>query len=160
MSKVALILGLLLAAGPSLALERQVIQAGPSQSQDHSTAAVFYQAIGKARDPEGKWTWRPVGTLGFVEGRDLPGNRDDVWLAGGGVRFQRIRADGRVSPLFVETQALLSEGNTNALTGQLQFGTAVGWSGERWEVLVRHLSNAGIDEPNRGETMLLMGYTF
>ncbi|RDI99046.1 hypothetical protein DVT68_11215 [Dyella solisilvae] len=37
---------------------------------------------------------------------------------------------------------------------------ALGWQGERWSLQVRHVSNAGLKDPNLGETMLLLGLAF
>jgi hypothetical protein len=102
----------------------------------------------------------PVASLGFVQRRDEPGSQEHVWLAGGGARWHWTSKDGVQWPVFLETQVLGAHGRTDALSGPIQFGTAVGWSGERVEVMVRHLSNAGLKGPNRGENQLLVGWKF
>ena len=44
------------------------------------------------------------------------------------------------------------------LSGALQFMSGIGWSAERWSVSLRHLSNAGIEGRNHGETFLTVAY--
>jgi hypothetical protein len=36
----------------------------------------------------------------------------------------------------------------------------LGWQGKHFSVQVRHISNGGFHEPNRGETMGLIGFAF
>ena len=50
--------------------------------------------------------------------------------------------------------------DNRTLSGPLQFLTAIGWSAERWSVSLRHLSNAGIEGRNHGETFLVVGFRF
>ena len=38
--------------------------------------------------------------------------------------------------------------------------TTVGWQGQRFSVQLRHISNGSLHEPNRGETMALVGVAF
>lgn len=102
----------------------------------------------------------PVVSLGYVQKRNEPGSQENVWLAGGGVRWHWTTQAGNRWPVFVETQVLGAHGRTDALSGPVQFGTALGWSGERVEILVRHLSNAGLKGPNRGENQLVLGWRF
>lgn len=135
-------------------------QAGASQNggNDHTTTPVgFVGLVGPGKE------WRkvrvePVVSVGYVKGRDQAGNRDNVWLAGGGGRWRLTNE--RWNPLFVETVVYGTHGSTHALSGNLQFGTAIGWSWEHVDVMVRHISNARIKEPNDGETMLLLGVRF
>ena len=136
------------------------VQAGASQNggNQHDTTPVgFVGAVGPAKQWR-KVSIEPVVSIGYVQGRDDVGNKDDVWLAGGGARW-RLNNE-RWNPLFVETLVYGTHGSTNALSGNLQFGTAIGWSWEHVDVMVRHISNARIKEPNDGETMLLVGVTF
>ena len=51
-------------------------------------------------------------------------------------------------------------GLTDALSGEPQFVSTVGWLRGRWLLAIRHISNGGLDDPNIGETMLLAGMRF
>lgn len=136
------------------------LQLGASQtSHDRDTSATaFLQFQGNAK-PWGQKLWfKPVLTAGWIEGRSEEGFKNDAWVLGGGGRVYWNA--GKPSKWFVEGQVLGSHGDTNALSGPVQFGTALGIEGDKWDFLVRHISNAGLEKPNRGETMLLLGYKF
>jgi hypothetical protein len=47
-----------------------------------------------------------------------------------------------------------------ALSSAFEFTTTVGYQGDHWSVGVRHISNGGIHEPNRGETLAVVGFAF
>jgi hypothetical protein len=51
-------------------------------------------------------------------------------------------------------------GETDALSGDPQFVTTLGWRWDRFSLLLRHISNASLHEPNDGETMLLAAWRF
>ncbi|HVF34991.1 MAG TPA: acyloxyacyl hydrolase [Candidatus Saccharimonadia bacterium] len=46
--------------------------------------------------------------------------------------------------------------DNRTLSGPLQFLTTIGWSAESWSISLRHLSNAGIEGRNHGETYLMV----
>lgn len=156
--------GLALGAGAFLATADSVeIQVGASHSaQVGASGVVWAQNVGWSEPLEWAPRWRhePVGTLAHVGGRTEVGYGDGVWLVGIGERLRWQGAEGGVSPWFVEGQLLLAKGRTSALSGPLQFATAAGWTQGGWLLLVRHVSNAGIQGENRGETMLLVGRSF
>jgi hypothetical protein len=64
------------------------------------------------------------------------------WYASSGIALTDTDTDNRV------------------LSGTLQFLTTVGWGGKRWSISMRHLSNAGIEGRNHGETYLMLAYRF
>lgn len=126
-----------------------------------AAATAWLQAQGQPR------TWgehvqaTPVASLGVVASRHQRGHRQDVWLVGAGARWQwRQDASSTPSPWFLETQALIAAGRTDALSGPLQFATGLGWQGQRWEIVTRHISNAGLEGKNRGENQVLVGWRF
>ena len=51
-------------------------------------------------------------------------------------------------------------GHTDALSGNPQFVSTVGWRWDRFALLARHISNASIKQPNDGETMLMATWRF
>lgn len=89
---------------------------------------------------------------GHVAGRDL---EDSVVVAHLGLRYERTD-NGLTLGAGVGTQA----GETDALSGDVQFITTAGWRWERFSLLVRHISNASLEAPNNGETMLMAGWRF
>lgn len=155
-------LSLLLASSLALAGDFEV-QAGITSSKDvGDTGAVWVQSVGLS-DPLGKsgrWQKEGVGSVGYLGDRDESGYHDSVWLVGLGQRIRHLNPEGVASHWFVEGQVLGAVGRTPGISGPIQFGTALGWSGDRYQVLVRHVSNAGLREPNHGETMLLLGVSF
>ena len=66
--------------------------------------------------------------------------------------------DGR--GLFLSVQPALQSGRTQALSSGYEFVSTLGWQGRHVSVQIRHVSNAGLHAPNRGETMALLGVGF
>jgi hypothetical protein len=79
---------------------------------------------------------------------------DDVAVVYVGVRSEH--RSGLLWGLGVGAQS----GKTDALSGDPQFVSSLGWRWERFSLVVRHVSNGGSHEPNRGETALLAGLRF
>lgn len=161
MGPVALALGCLLAASPVAAVAAAVtVQAGASESGDddrEATPVLFARIL--RDEPLGlgrRFEARPFAVAGVVDGRDEPGERDAVWLAGVGLRATVARRPEK--HWFVESQVLLNHPDTSSLSGSLQFGHGVGYSFGRVEVMLKHISNARLTGPNDGETMLMLGY--
>ena len=157
-------MALVLAALPSLALAQEaswMVSAGVSQSghSDHgATPAVFVQHF--ASPHQGKsWSVQPVASLGVLGSRSdyTQMVSHDVWVVGGGLRLRHQRIAPR---WFAEAQVMGSAPSTDELSGHIQFSTALGVTGTKWELSLRHLSNARLKQPNNGETMVLVGYRF
>ena len=94
----------------------------------------------------------------YVEGRDpVPGRdlTDDVWVGYGGLRYERTD-NGLTLGAAIGGQS----GRTDALSGDPQFVTTAGWRWDRFSLLVRHISNASLESPNDGETMLVGAWRF
>ena len=108
--------------------------------------------------------WREIGNgmlhwdIGamYIRGRD--GTRfdleDDVKVFHGGLRYERSK--GFVAGFGVGVQS----GHTDALSGDPQFVSSIGWRWQRLSLLARHISNASIHQPNDGETMLMATWRF
>lgn len=147
-------------SSPAFAWEPSLQLGASRTSSGHDTSGAIFVQFQGSPDRWGNQLWvKPIITGGWIEGRSQAGFENDVWVLGGGGRLYWNK-NHQPSRWFVEGQILASAGNTDALTGPLQFGTAIGIEGNKWELMVRHLSNAGIKKPNKGETMLLLGYKF
>lgn len=141
------------------------VEVGPSFMNRHATAALFVESVLDER-PLGssRFSWAPDFSVGWIDGRHIRGPvehgytpQDTVWLAAAGVR---LRVRDSASPWhrwFFSFQPAATVGRTVALSSGYQFVSTFGWQGERCSVQLRHVSNAGLHEPNRGETMLLFG---
>jgi hypothetical protein len=131
---------------------------GASVTEDNETTAVAAASwLPKVRDLTHATLRAEVGGV-YVRGRDhTPGHdlADDVLVAFAGLRYERTD-NGLVLGAGIGAQA----GETEALSGAPQFVTSLGWRWPRLTLLVRHISNAGLDEPNGGETMLLVNGRF
>ena len=143
-------------------------QVGPSYMDDHGTPVVFFEYVDDARPiGDSNFTWSPDASLGWINGRDLgryqyshPGTRDHVWLNAGGVRFHYGETGHWYQPIFLSFQGAIHTGRTQALSSTGEFVSTLGWQGRLFNVQLRHISNAGLHEPNRGETMVLFGVAF
>lgn len=138
------------------------VVAGRSMTTDQQwTSSVFVNVTA-----DKAFTWRglhlkPVGTVGWIKGRT--GSEDvrtslgnDVYVAGGGLRLVNWWHGA-----FASFQVGLAAGRTEALSSAGQFISSVGWRGQHWLVMVRHISNGNIfGGKNRGETMLMAGVRF
>lgn len=61
---------------------------------------------------------------------------------------------------FLSFQPAVTHGRTQALSSPCEFITTLGWQGRRFSFQIRHVSNASLHQPNRGETMALLGAGF
>lgn len=135
---------------------RWELSAGPSVTlRKEWTGAAFVERIGEER-PIGPVTWAPDFALGWIAARSTQrANLDhDVALLALGARVYVWRR------LFLAEQAAITAGTTDALSSRGEFVSSLGWQGERWVAMLRHISNADLHTPNHGETMLLVGFAF
>lgn len=140
------------------ALAEAEVGLGLSVTEDNETTAVAVASwLPALRELDDATLRAEIGGV-YVRGRDhTPGQDlvDDVLVAFAGLRYERTD-NGLVLGAGIGAQA----GETDALSGAPQFVTSLGWRWPRVTVLVRHISNAGLDEPNGGETMLLVNGRF
>lgn len=129
---------------------------GASATRDNETTLVATAAWLPEwrRTARGQLRWE-LGAL-YVRGRDNTrlNLSDDVAIVHGGARYERD--NGFIAGLGVGVQT----GRTDALSGNPQFVSSVGWRWERFSLLARHISNASIKQPNDGETMLVVAWRF
>jgi hypothetical protein len=136
--------------------------------------ATYRLALGAAKPHEERWAttiafglerdWRPFhggrlswdGMLMAFDRRDGEGGRAEldraVLMAAGGLRWRR---GGFINGFAVG----LATPRTAAISGPLQFVTTLGYGWTHWAVLVQHVSNAGFEGRNHGETMLMLEWS-
>jgi len=163
----ALTLLLATAALPAAAAHLEV-QGGRSYMDDHGANAVFVEAtfaphtVGNSR-----LDWSPDVSAGWIDGREVRRYRDaefttrpSVALLAAGARFHYGVPDAWYRPLFLSFQLAGINHTTQALSSHYQFVSTLGWQGEHLSFQLRHISNGGLNGPNRGETMALVGVGF
>lgn len=145
------------------------LEGGVSETSSHSTKVGFIETTLKEyRFGQSVFTWSPDFSLGFIQGRRkglderIRGYtyRRDVWVFAGGGRFRVGYDQDWYHNFFLSFQAAATRGRTIALSSAGEFVTSVGWGWHHFSLRIRHISNAGFHEPNRGETMLLAGVDF
>jgi hypothetical protein len=164
----ALTLLLTLAALPAAAAHVEV-QGGRSYMDDHGANTAFIEAtfaphaIGRS----GRLDWSPDISAGWIDNRDVSryrnaefDTRDSVALLAAGARFHYGAPDAWYRPLFFSFQLAGTNHTTQALSSHYQFVSTLGWQGEHLSFQLRHVSNGGLNGPNRGETMALVGVGF
>lgn len=164
----AFVLSLLAAALPATAATRLEVQAGRSYMDSHGANTAFVEAVFAPRQlGQTRFTWSPDVSLGWIDSRDVARyhghrypTRDVVALVAGGVRFHHGDASDWYQPLFASAQLAAINHTTLALTSHYQFVSTVGWQAKHFSVAIRHISNGGLNGPNRGETMALIGVAF
>jgi hypothetical protein len=144
------------------------VEAGRSYSNSHGTAAVFVEGVFDAKTiGSSNFSWEPDVSLGWLDGRNLynhriesENTRDNAFLLGAGARFHYGQPGDWYRQLFFSFQPTYNTGRTPGLSSPLEFASTLGWQWKRFSIRIRHISNAGIHEPNRGETMALAGISF
>ena len=152
------VLAAALAAAPVQAQSNLEVAAGPATTTGNERTGVAAVAwLPELRQLDGAVLRADVGAMYFdgrgeVPGRDLS---DDVVVAHVGLRYERTD-NGLTLGAGVGAQS----GETDALSGDPQFVSTVGWRWQRFSLLLRHVSNASLHAPNDGETMLLAAWRF
>jgi len=150
------LLALVLIACAPLALAQVEVTGGVSTTRDSQTTGVGSVAwLPEWREGFGGLLRWEVGAI-YVHGRgqthlDLG---DNVVVVHGGTRYEH--PSGFTHGFGVGLQV----GHTDALSGNPQFVSTVGWRWNRFSLLARHISNASIKQPNDGETMLVAAWRF
>jgi len=132
------------------------VGAGVSFTRDNEDTPVASVAwLPEWREFRGGMLHWDVGVL-HVRGRNGSAydNGDDVTVFHGGLRYER--PSGLVGGFGVGVQ----DGKTEALSGDPQFISTFGWRWNRFSLLLRHISNASLHQPNDGETMLQATWRF
>ena len=150
------LLALLLLGCAPLSLAQVEVTGGVSITRDSETTGVGSIAwMPEWREAYGGLLRWEVGAV-YVAGRG--GSRlnldDNAAVFHGGLRYERA------SGFTAGFGAGLQVGHTDALSGNPQFVSTIGWRWNRFSLLARHISNASIRQPNDGETMLLAAWRF
>lgn len=147
---------LLLCSAPALA--QVEVGVGPSVTTGiEYTAAASIAWLPEIRPLRNAVLRADLGAV-VVAGRDDMPTRDlsdDVVVVHAGLRYERTD-NGLSLGAGIGAQA----GETDALSGDPQFVTTLGWRWDRFSLLLRHISNASLHQPNDGETMLLAAWRF
>lgn len=146
-----------MAPAPAQATDVSVLAGGSITSGGRWTTTAFANVSGTT------YEWKhlelqPVGTLGWIKGRDTPHDNLDhnIYVAGAGVRLPHLWRNA-----FFSFQVGVAGGRTDAISSSEQFISSLGWQGEHWVFMVRHISNGHFfGGKNLGETMALVGVTF
>ncbi|WP_394003753.1 acyloxyacyl hydrolase [Luteimonas sp. WGS1318] len=144
-------------AAPVLAQSSPVdVGLGASATRENETTLVATAAWLPEwrRTAHGVLRWE-LGAI-YVRGRDNTrfDLAEDTGVVHGGARYERD--NGFIAGFGIGVQA----GRTDALSGNPQFVSSVGWRWQRFSLLARHISNASIKQPNDGETMLVAAWRF
>ncbi|HJT98724.1 MAG TPA: hypothetical protein VJ696_10460 [Rhodanobacteraceae bacterium] len=134
------------------------LAAGGSATIGVRWAPVAFLDVGAGSHEWAGLHWQPVATLGWIGSRnDAHDNLEhDVFIGGAGVRLVDWWGGA-----FVGLEAAYVDQRTDALSSHEQFISSLGWRGERFVIMVRHISNGDFfGGRNLGETMLLAGIAF
>jgi hypothetical protein len=161
----ALSLGALALPARAAQLELQV---GSSYMDRYPAEAVFVEGVfGRHRLGNSGFSGSADLSLGWIDGRHVTrydhgrySTRDPLWLLTGGARFHYGDAGDWYRQLFFSFQLGVQTARTQALSSPFEFVSTLGWQGRHFSAQIRHVSNAGLHNPNRGETMALLGVGF
>jgi len=160
-------IALVAASGTAMAAHLEV-QGGRSYMDSHPATTLFVEGVFSSHAlGDSRFTWSPDFSLGWIDGRNLQrydgsryNPRDSVWLAAGGVRLQHAATDAWYRHLFFSEQLAVQNRHSLALSSDYEFVSTLGWQAGHFSFQLRHISNAGLHGPNRGETMALVGVGF
>jgi Lipid A 3-O-deacylase (PagL) len=135
---------------------------------NNGAAAIFAEAMGGERGIGlSTISLQPVASLGWIDGRNVArydGSRyitqHDTEVLAGGARFHVGDQQAWYKQLFFGFELAYNQQATRALSSHYEFMSTLGWQGKRFSFQLRHISNGGIHDPNRGETMALVGIGF
>ena len=162
---VALFLSLLSLPAAATHVE---VQGGRSYMDSYGSNTVWIEGVFNERPiGEGNFTWSPDVSAGWINGRNVaryqyskPNTQDDVFLLAAGARFHYGDSSDWYHHLFASIQAAGQTGRTQALSSGYEFVSTLGWQAGHFSLQIRHVSNASLKKPNRGETMALVGVGF
>jgi len=146
-----------LSALPAAAQTHLDIGAGVSFTRDNEdTQALVIAWLPPWREAYGGLLRAEVGAI-YLRGRahSRYNNAQGVRLVHAGLRYEHT-ANGLTAGFGVGVQ----HGLTDALSGDPQFISSIGWRWGQVSLLFRHISNAGLHNPNEGENILQLGWRF
>jgi len=132
------------------------IGAGLSLTRDEETTSTLALAwLPLQRDVRGGMLHGDIGAI-HIRGRHHSryNNAAGVSILHGGIRYER--ANG----LIIGFGAGVQHGRTDALSGDPQFISSIGWRWNHVSLMLRHISNASLHKPNEGENILQAAWRF
>ncbi|UPG90087.1 acyloxyacyl hydrolase [Luteibacter aegosomaticola] len=162
-------LSLTVASLPAAADTHIEVQGGRSYMDSHPTDAFFIESVfNPYQIGASRFTWSPDVSIGYIKGRDVgryanshPGVNNNVWVGAAGARLHYGVDGDWYHPFFFSFQvAGTAGGRTQALSSGYEFVSTLGWQWKNISFQLRHISNGSFKEPNRGETMALIGLGF
>lgn len=159
---------LALAVWPAAAATHIELQAGRSYMDNHAATAAFVELVlPEHRLGDTGLSVAPDLSVGWIDGRDVAryrharyGTDEASRLLAVGARVRFADAGAWYRPLFFSFQPAWHSGRTQALSSGYEFVSTLGWQWRHWSIQLRHVSNGGLHDPNRGETMALLGVGF
>jgi len=141
-------------------------QLGRSYMDSFGTNAGFLEATFREYSMgQTPFTWSPDISTGWINGRNLAwytryalGTEDKIWIVAAGIRLRYGGDASYMHHFFFSFQPSLHTGRTQALSSPYEFVSTLGWQGSRVSLQIRHISNGSLHAPNRGETMILIGF--
>jgi hypothetical protein len=145
--------------------QRVEIEGGRSYMDSYAANTLWIEGVFNERPiGQSRFTWAPDVSVGWINGRNVPryqysrpNTMDDVYLLAAGGRFHVGDTSNWYHHLFFSIQAAGQTGRTQALSSGYEFVSTLGWEAGLFSLQIRHVSNASLKEPNRGETMALVG---
>lgn len=167
-SRFAFALPLLALPALSHAATHLEVQGGRSYMDSYGTNVAFVEAVFTPRAiGAGRFTWAPDVSAGWIDGRGIGKYRQaeytarpSVALVAAGARFRASDESAWYRPLFFSFQVAGTNHATQALSSHYQFVSTLGLQFDHVSLAVRHISNGSLHDPNRGETMALVGIGF
>ncbi|HEY0179097.1 MAG TPA: hypothetical protein VGC30_05635 [Dokdonella sp.] len=134
------------------------VLAGPTTTSSFRwTAALFADVTGDTRD-WGPLRWQPAASLGWIAPHHTHEESLDHDVVVGGAGFRLV---DWWRGAFFGFEVAAAGGRTDALSSAVQFISTLGWQGDRYEFMVRHISDGSLfGGKNLGESMLLVGVRF
>lgn len=144
------------------------VEVGRSYSDSAGANTAFFETVFNPREMgASNFSWEADLSAGWIEGRDVTNHRvdrydirDHTFVAAAGARFQYGHQDDWYRHLFFSFQPTYNTARTPGLSTAYEFSSTLGWQGQKFSLQVRHISDGGIHDPNRGETMALAGVSF
>jgi len=132
------------------------VGAGVSFTRDNEdTTAIALAWLPPWREMHGGLLRTEMGTLQFHgRGHSRYNNAQTVRLVHAGLRYEH--PNGLTAGFGIGAQ----HGKTDALSGDPQFISTIGWRWSQFSLLFRHVSNGGFDKPNEGENFLEAAWRF
>ena len=113
-------------------------------------------------DPEGETVkaafifWEKVEVAGRYYNDQLDGLVDDYWAVSIGYKA-KMQVDWAIKP-YLTLGIAYADAPNYLLSQDFNFGLSGGLIWRQWQFEYHHFSNAGLEEPNRGQNSFMLSY--